>query len=174
MAFDKVIDSAALDAGLTQIADAIREKSGTSATLAFPDAMAAAIAAIESGGGGIPDIFKEIAWGSYTPTYDTSSAQTIEHGMSTTPDGCFYVVKGNVASAGTNGSALGQFYVKKTVGSNAAMGTYYYLQKSDGAFHSTSLQNITIITSTGVKLYCASTSSFQKGKTYYWFAFKLK
>lgn len=173
MAFDKVIDSAALDAGLTQIADAIREKSGTSDTLAFPDAMAAAIAAIESGGG-IPNIFKEIAWGSYTPTYDTSGAQTIAHGMSTTPDGCFYVVKGNVATAGTNGSALGQFYVKKTVGSYSAMGHYYYLQKSDGAFHTTSLNNISIITSTGVKMYCASTSSFQKGKTYYWFAFKLK
>ena len=52
MAYDKVVDSAVLDAGLKQIADAIREKGGTSDTLAFPTAMAEAIAAIEAGGGG--------------------------------------------------------------------------------------------------------------------------
>lgn len=49
MAYDKAVDSAALDAGLTAIANAIREKSGSSDALAFPDAMAAAIAGIESG-----------------------------------------------------------------------------------------------------------------------------
>ena len=52
MAIDKAVDSAALEAGLRQIADAIRAKGGTSAQLAFPAAMAEAIAAIESGGGG--------------------------------------------------------------------------------------------------------------------------
>lgn len=53
MAYDKAVDSAALDAGLTAIANAIREKAGSSDALAFPDAMAAAIAAIEAGGGGV-------------------------------------------------------------------------------------------------------------------------
>lgn len=51
MAIDKAVDSAVLEAGLTTIANAIREKGGTSDTLAFPDAMAEAIAAIEAGGG---------------------------------------------------------------------------------------------------------------------------
>lgn len=51
MAFDKVVDSAVLEAGLTAIADAIREKGGTNETLTFPNAMAEAIAAIEAGGG---------------------------------------------------------------------------------------------------------------------------
>ena len=50
MAYDKVVDSAVLDAGLKQIADAIREKGGTTDNLAFPAAMAEAIAAIEAGG----------------------------------------------------------------------------------------------------------------------------
>lgn len=50
MAYDKVIDSSVLDAGLKQIADAIREKGGTTDSLAFPQAMADAIAAIEAGG----------------------------------------------------------------------------------------------------------------------------
>ena len=51
MAYDKVVDSSVLDAGLKQIANAIREKGGTSDNLAFPTAMADAIAAIEAGGG---------------------------------------------------------------------------------------------------------------------------
>lgn len=51
MAIDKAVDSSVLEAGLTTIANAIREKGGTSDTLAFPDGMAEAIAAIEAGGG---------------------------------------------------------------------------------------------------------------------------
>lgn len=48
MAYDKVVDSAVLDSTLTAIANAIREKGGTSDPIAF-DAMAAAVAAIEAG-----------------------------------------------------------------------------------------------------------------------------
>lgn len=51
MAFDKVVDSSVLDAGLKTIADAIRAKGGTSDNLAFPTAMAEAIAAIQAGEG---------------------------------------------------------------------------------------------------------------------------
>ena len=49
MAYDKVVNSVALDAGLLQIADAIREKGGTSASLTFPDAMAEAIKVMATG-----------------------------------------------------------------------------------------------------------------------------
>lgn len=52
MALDKVIDSAALDAGMTAVADAIRAKAGTTEPLAWPDGFAAAISGIETGGGG--------------------------------------------------------------------------------------------------------------------------
>lgn len=55
MAYDKVVDSAVLDAGLKQVADAIREKGGTSDNLAFPTGMAAAVSAIQAGGGGNED-----------------------------------------------------------------------------------------------------------------------
>ncbi len=48
MAIDKAVDSAALDAGLTSIADAIRAKSGTSAQLDFPNGFSAAVKAIET------------------------------------------------------------------------------------------------------------------------------
>ena len=50
MAYDKVVDSSVLDAGLKLIADAIREKAGTTDALTFPQAMADAIAAIQGGG----------------------------------------------------------------------------------------------------------------------------
>lgn len=59
-----IVNRTMLDAGLTKIADAIRTKGGTSAQLAFPDGMADAIAAIQSGGGG------NIAYGTYTPASD--------------------------------------------------------------------------------------------------------
>lgn len=51
MAKDKAVDSAVLDAGLTAIANAIREKTGGTDALAFPDAMVAAITGFETGGG---------------------------------------------------------------------------------------------------------------------------
>jgi hypothetical protein len=52
MAFDKVIDSAQLEADLTTIANAIREKAGVSDNFNFPTGFAEAITAIEAGGGG--------------------------------------------------------------------------------------------------------------------------
>lgn len=73
MAIDKAVDSAVLEAGLTIIANAIREKGGTSDTLAFPDAMAEAIAAIEAVGG---DSIVAVS-GTFTPTEDLTSAYTI-------------------------------------------------------------------------------------------------
>lgn len=52
MALDKLVDSAQLDADLELVADAIREKGGTSEALLFPDEYITAIAAIQTGGGG--------------------------------------------------------------------------------------------------------------------------
>lgn len=52
MAIDALVDSTQLDADLTSVANAIRTKGGTSASLAFPADFVSAIAAIPSGGGG--------------------------------------------------------------------------------------------------------------------------
>lgn len=49
MAFDKAVDSTALNAGLTKIADAIRAKGDTEGTMAFPDGFAEMIQAIGRG-----------------------------------------------------------------------------------------------------------------------------
>lgn len=48
MAYDKVVDSAVLEAGLTLIGDSIRAKGGTSAKLEFPNGMKAAVDAIDT------------------------------------------------------------------------------------------------------------------------------
>lgn len=50
MAYDKVVDSAQLDADLTAVADAIRAKGGTDAQLAFPSDFVSAVQAIAAGG----------------------------------------------------------------------------------------------------------------------------
>ena len=51
MALDKVVDSAALDAGMTSVANAIRAKTGNTDMLAWPNGFLAAIAEITGGGG---------------------------------------------------------------------------------------------------------------------------
>ena len=83
MAYDKVVDSSVLDAGLKQIADAIREKGGTSDNLAFPQAMADAIAAIEAGGG-------SIVAGTYTPASTQTSRVTVTHNLGKEPTGVLF------------------------------------------------------------------------------------
>lgn len=83
MAYDKVVDSTVLDAGLKQVADAIREKGGTSDNLAFPTGMAAAIAAIQTGGGGVT-----IQSGSFTPTENLTEYTIAVHG--TVKNFCFW------------------------------------------------------------------------------------
>jgi hypothetical protein len=51
MAVDKLVDSTQLDADLTSVANAIRTKGGTSASLAFPAGFVQAIGDIQTGGG---------------------------------------------------------------------------------------------------------------------------
>ena len=52
MAVNKLVDSTQLDADLTSVANAIRTKCGTSASLAFPSGFVSAVEAIPIGGGG--------------------------------------------------------------------------------------------------------------------------
>lgn len=48
-------------ASLTTVADAIREKGGTTAPLSFPEGMAAAVRSIQSGGGDLSSVDVYIA-----------------------------------------------------------------------------------------------------------------
>lgn len=53
MAVDKLVDSTQLDANLTSVADAIREKTGDTAKLSFPSGFVDAIGGISGDGGKI-------------------------------------------------------------------------------------------------------------------------
>ena len=82
MSVDKLVDSTQLDADLTSVANAIRTKGGTSASLAFPTDFVSAIAAIPSGGGGGITL---IGSGSYTYTGNAAADITFPVTYNGTP-----------------------------------------------------------------------------------------
>lgn len=121
MAFDKVVDSAALDAGMTAVADAIRAKAGTTEPLAWPDGFATAISGIETGGG---DTLYMYASGTYTPATDRSFMKVT--GIGFTPKIFKIFVTEDVRLDGT-AKSNGTIYIEGDcvwIGSNAA-GTGY-------------------------------------------------
>lgn len=75
MAIDSLVDSTQLDADLTSVANAIRTKGGTSASLAFPADFVSAIAAIPTGGGGTAESGSFVA----TSTGDCTLSVTSLH-----------------------------------------------------------------------------------------------
>lgn len=70
MALDKLVDSSQLDADLLSVANAIRTKGGTSASLAFPAGFVSAVEAIPTGGGGasVDDLNSQTLSGAVTIT----------------------------------------------------------------------------------------------------------
>lgn len=78
MAVDKLVDSTQLNADLTSVADAIRAKGGTSASLAFPAGFVDAIGDIETGGGVTVSPLSVTANGTYTaPSGEAYSPVTV-------------------------------------------------------------------------------------------------
>jgi hypothetical protein len=73
MAIDKAIDSTQLDSDLTSVANAIRTKGGTSASLAFPAEFVSAINAISGGGS---DTLSETLLGTISAVDTTASRTT--------------------------------------------------------------------------------------------------
>ena len=81
MAYDKVVDSTVLDAGLTQIAGAIRAKTGTGGTLTFPSGFVSAIEGLSVG-------IKATA-GTFTVAQITTNYQ-LAHGLGEVPSLFFF------------------------------------------------------------------------------------
>lgn len=82
MALDKVVDSAALDAQLTSIADSIRSKGGTTDQLTLAG-MVDAINAIQTGGGGGTGLAYDM--GEFVPEADTTGRTYISHNLGEKP-----------------------------------------------------------------------------------------
>lgn len=76
MAVDKLVDSTQLESDLTDIANAIRTKGGTSASLAFPADFVSAVEAI-SGGSATPRLIDQMTI-TMTSTASSSSKETVQ------------------------------------------------------------------------------------------------
>ena len=89
MAVDKLVDSSQLDADLTNVADAIRTKGGTSASLAFPTGFVSAVQAIPTGGGGVSSAlrFEDFK----TPSVKWVIQNAIPNVLTT--GGCVHIIK---------------------------------------------------------------------------------
>lgn len=116
MALDRVVDSAALDADLTAIADAIRGKTGGADTLAFPDGMISAIAGIsgESGGGALNAYMTKV-----TPEEDVQSI-VVTHNLGTTDillAACWAETLGDVTPSVSN-ATLGKMWSNTDIVNN--------------------------------------------------------
>ena len=92
MAVDKLVDSVQLDADLTSVADAIRAKTGKSASMQFPGEFVSEIGSI-SGGVGVPHV-ETI---DYTPTVNTQ-ALSIPLSFTNVPL-CIYIYLDTVPSS---------------------------------------------------------------------------
>lgn len=97
MAVDKLVDSTQLDSDLTSVANAIRTKGGTSASLAFPSGFVSAINAISGGGGSSYTLLNS---GSYTLASD-SSTMSIPVAYSGTAKSLYVVAENGATNAGT-------------------------------------------------------------------------
>ena len=93
MAYDKVVDSTVLNAGLTQIASAIRAKTGTGGTLAFPSGFVSAIEGL-SGGSATEPYIEE--------TYDANGQliDAVMHGYTQIRSNAFAYCGGLVSVSG--------------------------------------------------------------------------
>ena len=74
MAFNKAVDSAALDAGMTAVADVIRAKAGTTEPISWPDGFKAAVEAISGRIAGV--VLLES--GEFTLANDMATAYSVE------------------------------------------------------------------------------------------------
>lgn len=128
MAYDKVVDSSVLDAGLKAIADAIRAKGGTSGNLEFPTAMAETIAGIQAGGGG--GGASGIYMAQITPASDATGF-IVNHNLGTTDilmAACFAESLGDIVPsfAGTASAFFGKSSIATRTGKSGHWGGNYY------------------------------------------------
>lgn len=120
MAYDKVVDSAALDGALTGIANAIRGKTGSAEKLTL-EGMAAAISGITAGGdgGGLAYDIGEFTMTTNTEGHKASVPALIPHALGVRPDFiCVWTdeLVGVTNPDSTRASQVGQLWLNDWMG----------------------------------------------------------
>lgn len=180
MAIDKAVDSAALEANLTTIANAIREKAGTSDALAFPVGFADAIAGIETGGGFNSD-HADIAYGSFIPA-ESVEGVIVDCGFPISKDDAFmYSFAGIPIATRTESTNIAGYFANKMPSaalSDAAYGGTHYASSTATRLSSNtnvSLNNVFLdTTGNDIKLRGYGAFSFTTSYEYFWIVVKEK
>ncbi len=105
MSADKLVDSTQLDSDLTSVANAIRTKGGTAASLAFPAGFVSAINAI-SGGGSSPTLVTKNITANGTYSASSDSADGYSSVTVNVPSGLAYESGTYTPSADTAGEKI--------------------------------------------------------------------
>ena len=105
MSADKLVDSTQLDTDLTSVANAIRTKGGTTASLAFPAGFVSAINAI-SGGGSSPTLVTKNITVNGTYSASSDSADGYSSVTVNVPSGLAYESGTYTPSADTSGEKI--------------------------------------------------------------------
>jgi hypothetical protein len=178
MAYDKIVDSAALNANLTAIANAIRAKGGTSASLAFPNGMVEAINAITTGGGGgtsgggLPAGVSAIDYGTFTLSSNATTQTNVLHNLGVVPDFAIWWLDGaHIASATITVAVRG---VIISTGTNATLNAQYVVTGYNTSGKAGTSANAVAaeynLTKNGFTARCNSTYPILAGLTYHWIA----
>ena len=172
MSIDRAVDSAVLDTNLTAIANAIREKGGTSDPIAF-DAMAQAIAAIESAANTVNG--KKYMTGTFTVSREARVVENIVSKADIT-DAFGYEVKGrdykHIAGYYDEGAKSnvvnGALYCIGFLGMDAT--PHYYNESSiSRASMSSSYIRLEVVTYNFSIAAYSATYGFKPGRVYRWF-----
>ena len=165
MALDKLVDSTQLDADLTSVANAIRTKGGTSASLAFPAGFVSAIAAIPSGGGGSWDV----AAGTITPSADT---KTLSLSVDFDPQYVFVIT--DMYDLAQTSTWKNTFFISDRVDGYSACLITRYNNSAFGISHGGFGQDAKASYSNGVLELSRWNYSWLSGVTYKWFCVRAK
>lgn len=155
----------ALTDKLTNIANAIRTKTGKSGKLTL-DQMVTEIGSISGGGGGLPTGFSQIATGTHTLSSAVvgGSTFTVTHNLGVTPDLFIFYTEKNIATT----------YSMLSVMRSASFGwrSTSYLNKC--FYHANSTTTVTgadVTTSYGIKTLSTTTATittYSSSNSYYW------
>lgn len=176
MAYDKIVDSAALDANLTALANAIRAKGGTSASLAFPNGMVEAINAITTGGGtgggGLPTGVSAIDYGTFTLSADSTTQANVYHNLGVAPDFAIWWLDGaHLATATTSVAVRGvMFNTGTTATMNARMLVGGYDASGKGGSETGTYSAQYFMTKASFVARCDPDYPILAGLTYHWIA----